>query len=255
MRPIFAAWRPLSSRLKAAPARLFVFDVDGVLAPLAPTPSAARVSASMRRALRALSARPRTTVGIISGRSLKNTEQKVGVKGLMYSGNHGLEIKGPRVHFAHPAANRLNRSFVKLVPVLKKAFKPVPGVLVETKGLTGSVHYRAVPRIHRNRFWKAAEEVEPMLRKRGFAYHDGHEVLEVRPQNVKWDKGAALWFIRNHLHPTPATVYVGDDVTDEAAFKRSDIGVRVGRLNGSRANYYLRSQRAVERFLEKLRRV
>jgi trehalose-6-phosphatase len=50
-------------------------------------------------------------------------------------------------------------------------------------------------------------------------------------------------------------VYVGDDVTDEAAFKRSDIGVRVGRLNGSRANYYLRSQRAVERFLEKLRRV
>lgn len=84
-------------------------------------------------------------------------------------------------------------------------------------------------------------------------------VLEVRPA-VDWDKGSAVRLIRREIRRSTHTIflcYVGDDETDEAAFRalrERDLAVFVGgRKRGSAASHYLRDPGEVEDFLKRLR--
>jgi hypothetical protein len=72
-----------------------IFDLDGALAPIAPTPESARVSSTTRRALRALARRADTTVGVVSGRHLYQVERLIGAGGLWIAGLHGYVRRAP----------------------------------------------------------------------------------------------------------------------------------------------------------------
>src|SRR5579884_2221534 len=66
-------------------------DIDGTISQIAPTPSAAVVDPACREALRRLAMRW-ALVAVVSGRTARDAQRMVALRGLIYVGNHGLEI-------------------------------------------------------------------------------------------------------------------------------------------------------------------
>ncbi|HXT00602.1 MAG TPA: trehalose-phosphatase [Elusimicrobiota bacterium] len=236
-----------------AGARLLVaLDFDGTLSAIAATPEKAVLTAATRRLLADLARRPDTKVAVISGRSLEDLRAKVGLSGVYYAGNHGLEIDGPGVRWAHPCAVGLD---LAIRETLEEQLRDIPGVLVEHKRLGVTVHYRGVHPRHHGRL---------RLRMRGDLFESSTRYRVMRGKktfdfrlDVPWDKGHALRAIRRTLKGAWTAVFVGDDVTDEEAF--STIGpraltVRIGRVKRSGAQYVMPDRRQIDLFLGALAR-
>jgi trehalose 6-phosphate phosphatase len=197
---------------------LVALDFDGTLAPIAQTPEGAGLPARARAALVRLARRSDTCVAIVSGRALEDVREKVAITDVFYAGNHGLEISGPGTERVHPGA-------LASVPAVRAAARELsrrlgdrPGVIVEDKRLTLSVHFRLVPD-PRERADIAAIVRAVCASIDGLRATDGKMLVEVRPA-VDWDKGRALeYLIGAVLDPPDAPVlFVGDDATDEDAF-------------------------------------
>lgn len=205
-------------RARAHAGHLFVgLDYDGTLTGIVPRPEDAHLPEPARTVLERLVARPDTTLAFLSGRALTDVRERVDVAGAYYAGNHGLEIEGPGLHRVHPGAEHGALAMRRLADALARSFEPDPRVLVEDKGITLSVHYRSVPEAEQDAVRDVALQAaagEPELRAT-----EGKCVVEVRPR-VDWHKGAALQFIRESLpDPGSPALFVGDDVTDEDAFR------------------------------------
>jgi trehalose-phosphatase len=189
-------------------------------------------------------------VAILSGRSLDDVRARVGVNGLIYAGNHGLEIHGPAVHFIEPTAATVAPSLRELTDALHETLASIPGVLVENKHLTASVHVRQAPESARA---EVLEIVQALVRSWGrrFRVTTGHAVFEIRPP-VAWDKGAAALWIRDRCAPEADPICIlGDDRTDEDAFKAlpDAITVKIGEGTPTTARYWLPSSAEVAVFL------
>ena len=88
---------------------------------------------------------------------------------------------------------------------------------------------------------------------------EGKKVFEIRP-NVNWDKGRAVAKLRQWLglEKRPFVIYVGDDRTDEDAFralKDQALTIHVGRSADTAARYRLKNVADVWRFLRTLQAV
>jgi trehalose-phosphatase len=254
--PRGGSWLRLQARLSApdfAGSRLLIaLDFDGTLSEIVDTPDQAVLSAETRRLLILLSRRPDTKVAIISGRALEDVRRRVGLPGLYYAGNHGLEIEGPGIRWAHPRSAGLDLAVREALEGDRREF---PGLLVEYKRLGFAVHYRGVPTLHHGRLRVRMRARLLGLRKRYRLLH-GKKTFDFR-LDLPWNKGHALRSIRRTLAGGWTSVFVGDDVTDEEAF--ATIGpraltVRIGRVRRSAAQYVLPSRRLVEPLLERLAR-
>ena len=95
-------WPRVSQLLRQAGRVLLLFDYDGTLTPIVDHPDLAVLAPGTKALLAGLSRDGRFILGIISGRSLDDVRARVGVSGLVYAGNHGLEIQGPGLDFTHP---------------------------------------------------------------------------------------------------------------------------------------------------------
>jgi len=249
-------WPMLLERLAApdfAGARLLVaLDFDGTLSEIAATPHEAVLTARTRRLLTALSRRPDTKVAVISGRSLDDLREKVGLTGIYYAGNHGLEIDGPGIRWAHPCAVGLD---LAIRETLEEELREFPGLLVEHKRLGVAVHYRGVPAKHHRRL-RLRMQARLFDSPTRYRLMHGKRVFDFR-LDVSWDKGHALQAIRRTLKGAWTSVFVGDDVTDEEAF--ATIGpraltVRVGRVKNSAAQYLMPDRKQMDLFLDALAR-
>ncbi len=195
----------------------------------------------------------RVTAMIVSGRGLLDLTGKVGLPGLIYAGNHGLEIEGLGLEFVEPTAAATARLLAEVTEDLRPRLAGLPGGLVEPKGLTTSIHYRNVPPEHRDDLARIVHEVVASDPTR-FVLTAGHSVWEIRPR-VSWHKGHALnWTIR-HLGDCASRMvfYLGDDLTDEDAFASlpDDVTVKVGNPGTpTRARYSLPDPDSVHAFLE-----
>ena len=177
-----------------------------------------------------------------------------GVPGMLHAGNHGMEIRGQGLDFTHPGALAARDVLDDAESRLSEALHCVPGTIVEHKGLTLTVHYRAVPE-------QMIGEVESVVSAVTGAYVEsgdlrltrGKLVTEVRPA-IPWDKGKAIERIWTECGNRPLPVYFGDDRTDEDGFKvvqeLGGIAVFVGPARqGTVALYQLESPREVEETL------
>ncbi|MFP4006166.1 MAG: trehalose-phosphatase [Candidatus Hadarchaeia archaeon] len=229
-------------------------DFDGTLTPIVGNPDEAKLSEEMRGLISQLV--PLCPVGIISGRSLLDLRLKVGVKNVYYSGNHGFEIEGPGVDFVLGEVEGVN----KLIDEFCSEFRDkadVEDVVLENKGYTASVHYRLVSpdKIQRvrNVFGKVAQ---PYIESGDLRVTEGKKIFEIRP-SVDWDKGKAVSYLLTELNFEEETlpIYLGDDSTDEDAFKTIEegIGIFVGeKRDNTMADYFLTGVKEVETFLRKL---
>jgi trehalose 6-phosphate synthase/phosphatase len=200
--------------------RLALFlDYDGTLTPLCEHPDQALLSQPVRRALRGCADRGDTDIAIVSGRSLEGVRKIVDEPDLTYAGNHGLEIDGPYVeHFVHEDLVHYRDRAHELARCLERL--AVDGAWTEEKGPTLTFHYRAVPEHLREGL---ITEVHQIVNDAGYQARDAHCAVEARPP-IGWDKGrAVLHILRERYGPawseSVRVVYVGDDQTDEDAFR------------------------------------
>ncbi|MCH8225999.1 MAG: trehalose-phosphatase [Chloroflexi bacterium] len=206
---------------------LLLFDYDGTLTPIVERPDLAVLAPETKALLAGLHRNDRFIVGIVSGRSLDDIRSRVGVSGLVYAGNHGLEIQGPDLDFTHPAAEELRETLGRVYAGLREELVDapgvaLPGVFLEDKGLTLSFHYRSTPREHIREVEKMfAAAVAPFLAEGLVRVSRGKMVLEVRPKG-DWSKGTAITKIgetyRGWAGGSSVTVFFGDDVSDEDGF-------------------------------------
>jgi trehalose 6-phosphate phosphatase len=254
-RYLFDFLEEIINRIKAFSRVLLFLDYDGTLVPICKEPSLAKLSLEEKRVLRTLSRMPWLSVGIISGRSLKEVRKLVGINGLFYAGNHGFEILFSEGIWVHPEIKNFGFKLKRVTSELKRSIKGINGILVEDKRITVSVHYRNLIGKSPGSILKIVSKVlEPYPEI--FTITRGKKVYEVRP-HINWDKGKAVVKISQLLDfkNRPLKIYVGDDQTDEDAFRvleNGDISIRVGYKKGSKARYFCRGSGEISRFLEEI---
>jgi trehalose-phosphatase len=262
MEYLFQSWEPHASRLRAASHILFLSDYDGTLAPIVSRPEEAILSTTVRDKLCALTQKPGFSVGIISGRPLSEVKTLTGIDDIYYAGNHGLEIEGPGFEFIHPVAEATKAELKRLARQFSLKLRDIAGSFMENKGFSLSIHYRLVKAGEEKRVEETVHYViSPLLRDGKIKLTSGKKVWEIRPP-IDWDKGKASEMIRQDLKKINGsgqmlTIYLGDDTTDEDAFRvihREDgLSVFIGGENSSsKASYFLNSTSEVEDFLSRL---
>lgn len=259
MQYLFDVWNKVAHRLKSAEHVLLFFDFDGTLTPIVDRPESTVLPAETRRLLRTLAKNRHYTVGIVSGRALADLKDKVNVDGIIYAGNHGLEIEGFGSNFLEPVAEEMRPFLQMLGQALSATLRGIKGVFVEDKGLTISVHYRSVDDTEERKVRDAFARVTDPLHVTGrIKVTQGKKVYEIRPP-VDWDKGKAVaWLIANCRQARgkggAVPLYLGDDLTDEDGFKviekTGGVSVFVGEGNfPSVARYFLKSPEEVTELL------
>jgi len=235
----------------------FFLDYDGTLTPIVETPSEAKLSEEARSVVRALSTRYPTA--IVSGRARATAQGLVQLHGLYYAGSHGFDILGPNGS-NYKVADSFRPALEDAKAKLEEALAHIPGALVEDNNFSVSAHYRMVAEGPDREYvdevvGKLVAEM-PMLRR---TY--GKMVYELRP-SADWDKGKAVeWLIENWIKKESELpvfpVYIGDDVTDEDAFRvmagLGGFGIIVSDTatrSNTAGSYALRSPFEVVRFLE-----
>ncbi|XP_020095015.1 probable trehalose-phosphate phosphatase 2 [Ananas comosus] len=253
-------------------------DYDGTLSPIVDNPDNAIMSDAMREAVKNVAKCIPTA--IISGRSRDKVFEFVKLTELYYAGSHGMDIMGP-VRKSEPVGHRQNcirttdkqgkevnlfQPAGEFLPMIDEVFrslveivKDIDGAHVENNKFCASVHYRNVD----PKDWDdIGERVNAFLK----AYPrlrltHGRKVLEVRPV-IDWNKGKAVEFLLESLGLSDCDdvlpIYVGDDKTDEDAFKvlreRSHgFGILVSTVpKETDAFYTLRDPSEVMEFLKSL---
>jgi trehalose-phosphatase len=202
---------------------LLLCDFDGTLVPFHRDPAAVVLDPDVHGALSSLAQTPGTTVGIVSGRRLPDLQQRVSLPAPVFlAGLHGLEIEGPGERFHHPEAGAAAGILRVIVDDVQPRIAGLPGVFIEDKGISIALHYREASAgaadAARSRFVEASHREVDAGRLRLLP---GADVLELLP-GIAWDKGDAVNWIRERVegaHGTSLTVYIGDDVTDQHAFR------------------------------------
>ena len=198
---------------------LLAFDFDGTLAPIVVRPDDARVPPEVARHLAAIGRD--LPVAILTGRSVDDVAPRLGFAARYVVGNHGAEDPATAVP---PTGDSLDALRLRIAADRGLA---AAGVMVEDKRLSLSLHYRtaADPQAALARIDDLLAGIEPALARFG-----GKCVVNVVASDLP-DKGDALVELVRRAD-AKAALFVGDDVTDEAVFRRARppwLTVRIGR--------------------------
>ncbi|HSE63304.1 MAG TPA: trehalose-phosphatase [Thermoanaerobaculia bacterium] len=236
--------RPVNRRVLAEFAAsnvLLAFDFDGTLAPIVAEPSQARMrSETLRLLTEAASLYPCIVVSGRAQSDLVGRLDGVPVRGVV--GNHGVE--------PWQASRALSDEVRRWHPQLERKLRGLPGVTIEDKSFSVSVHYRQA---------RDKEKAREQILDAAAALGDvrvigGIEVVNILPPGAP-DKGTALVSERERLGCESA-IYVGDDETDEDVFALEDpdriLGIRVGPTPASAAEYSIVSQVEIDALLRVL---
>jgi trehalose 6-phosphate phosphatase len=203
-----------------------LLDIDGTILDFAPTPSQVEVPATLRATLTKLLQRTKGALALVSGRPLTDIDRIFAPLKLPAIGGHGAEIRrAPTSPATHPPLSIDTQLKEELIAAAGE------GILIEDKGYSIALHYRLAP----ERAGALREVVSAIVAEyphSGVEILPGKWVIEVKPE--RFTKGTG---IRHLMHDPPfrgrTPFFVGDDVTDEAAFAMlpqfEGIGYSVGR--------------------------
>lgn len=236
-------------------------DYDGTLTPIRERPEEAVISASMREAVRRLA--ERVPVIVVSGRDRKVVQKLMGLENLIVAGDHGFDIWSPT---GGPIQREEGTSFKSQLrdveAKLQTELANIPGILIEPKKSSVAIHFRLVPGEQQPRVKEIVDSVlieHPELR-----VTPGKMVFEIQPK-LDWDKGKAVLYLLKALNldrDDIVPVYLGDDITDEDAFRTlagQGISIFVGSASDPEAagrttdaDYVLNTVVQVEEFLSRV---
>jgi trehalose 6-phosphate phosphatase len=220
---------------------LLVFDYDGTLAPLVDSPADARLRPSTQRLLRRAS--KLCPCVVITGRAQADAVGRLrGLEVCRVVGNHGAEPS--------PNGHAIQRRVHQWLPLLKARLAGRQGVIIENKELSVAVHYRQA----RNRSSTRRAVLSAARSLENVRLVGGKLVVNVLASEAP-HKGLAMERERAHF-ACDTVIYVGDDDTDEDAFRIDRPGqllsIRVGQKRTSAAPYYVRNQAEIDRLLATL---
>jgi trehalose 6-phosphate phosphatase len=226
----------------------YFVDLDGTLLDIAPSPDEVRLDAEVRTLLTELSEFAGGAVALISGRSISDITGLISEPCLPMAGQHGLERRDAagRVTTHQSESNGLEVA----AGALEREVKKYSGLLLERKGLSLALHYRAAPEL--------AGHVHTVMRRvcsrlgPEYVLQEGKRVVELKPAGK--DKGVA---VQEFLEEPPflgrTPVFLGDDATDEYAFavvnEADGVSIKVG-PGKTGARFRLKDVRAVRRWLD-----
>src|ERR1700722_8982450 len=195
-----------------APLALFL-DVDGTLLDLAARPDDVVTPAGLVTTLAGAERKLAGALALISGRSIDDIDHLFAPLRLRVSGVHGAEIRfDPDGSTAPAVVNDLPQS---LLVALRRAVEPFPGVFVENKRFSFTVHYRLAP--------SAERQVRDIVKQLvdsipiNVDIMDAHYAIEIK--SPCFDKGGAIaTFLATSTFRGRKPIFVGDDTTDESGF-------------------------------------
>ncbi len=231
-RPLCEDDAPVLQRIAAAPSTFCFVDYDGTLAPLARTPDAAKPPPGAAALLHALAVAPRTQVALVSGRTIADLRSLLNVPGIYYIGVHGLEIAAPNGSVHYPESAAVIRAVLPAIKQhIERSLGHRSGILIEDKGLALACHYRLATRADAADVRAVVARVVERAQRDGvaIAVMQGHEVVEIRSAVI--NKGTTVCKLLAAHAPSALAVYIGDDQTDEDAFRLlppESITIRVG---------------------------
>ncbi len=232
-------------------------DYDGTLTPIVERPEDAKLSDEMRAVVRDLAGE--LTVAVVSGRDRRDVQRLVKIDELVYAGSHGFDIRGPEgMAIEHEVGRDVGPELDEAERELHELTDSIEGAQIERKTYSIAVHYRRVAEGDQADVESAVDRV--LERVEGLRKSSGKKVWEVQP-DLDWHKGkAVLWLCEALGVDTRASapVYIGDDVTDEDAFREIEAGetpLGVGIVvdeteRETAARFRLRDVGEVRRFLE-----
>jgi len=285
MEYLFDAWKNIKELIDRNDRILLLLDYDGTITPLVERPELAILFEETRELLKNISGLSKYTLCIVSGRPLEDVKKLVGIENVYYVGNHGFEAEGPDVNYINPDVIKIKPIIDELCQKFTDELKHIDGILVENKNITLAVHYRMVsendvPEV-KNIFTRI---VRQFLEVGNIKIAENKKTLEVLP-NVEWDKGKMILQILDilgydaitipkidwsNIRRTPdiltstklknvLPVYIGDDTTDEDAFKAlGDNGTTIlvsEQIKKSYAQYYVKNVDEVIKFLGLLKEI
>ncbi len=234
---------------------VFFLDYDGTLSKIVDNPKKAILNDNTRRLLHELA--NIYTVAVVSGRDKSDIQSFIELDNIIYAGSHGFRITGPGgMHMEMESARELLPRLDQMEEELTRSLeKEIPGVLIEKKYFAIAIHYRNAPR---GSYSRIIEQVKTTIgADKDFKIGRGKKLLEIKP-SLNWHKGKALEWIMEQLNfswpEEYLPLYVGDDVTDEDAFRTlsdNGIGIIVGQHSLlSAANYRLENVDEVDAFIK-----
>lgn len=242
----------IKSKLMQSRSIIF-FDYDGTLSPIVSRPEDANLSELMRDTLGKLS--KKLQIAVLSGRELSDIKEKIRLPHIFYGGSHGFEIEDPTgtIYEAESASDFLpflENAFTEL----NTLFSNYQGIFIERKKYAIAIHYRSLKDSSQIQLIRNSLD-NLIIKYPKLQLTSGKKIFELKP-SMEWDKGKAVIFIMNQLFGNNADVYpvyLGDDITDEDAFKAikdRGIGILVGRHEQlTYADYHLIDTEQVLRFI------
>ena len=248
-------------RFKNDQKTVIVTDVDGTISQIAPTPSEAVLSPTMKDVILRLSKKFQM-VAVVSGRPVEDVKRMIGIEGLLYVGNHGMEyMKNGRIHVEEETKRYIQRINEAACKIKNEESCNAEGVLLEDKGLCFSIHYRLCKDPNARKI--LLNTLKDMEELKGLQIKEGRKVIEIRPP-TGYDKGKILERII-HENNIKKLLYMGDDVTDSDAFRKLNELKNHGKVDAEsiiiisgeipskikeEASYFLESVDDVQRFFE-----
>lgn len=226
----------------------YFVDLDGTLLDIAPSPDEVRLDAEVQTLLTELSEFAGGAVALISGRSISDITALISEPCLPVAGQHGLERRDASGRIT--AHREESNGLALAAGALEREVRKYSGLLLEQKGLSLALHYRAVPEL--------ASHVHTVMRRLcselgpEYVLQEGKRVVELKPAGK--DKGVAVQeFLREPPFLGRTPVFLGDDATDEYAFavvnEANGISIKVG-PGKTGARFRLKDVRAVRRWLD-----
>jgi len=232
-------------------------DFDGTIAPIVESPNLARADEKIIEKLKELIKNSKHSIFIISGRSVNDLRSLIKLEGVVFIGLHGLEIGTPC------GSTMILENVLKIQPMIEEIIKHlnnklngIPGIIIEDKKMSVAIHYRNTPETEVYDIKNIAKEVLSFDDDNVIDIYYGKKVIEFRLRD--WHKGKAIDMIMEFLPNNSIPVVIGDDETDEEAFRNMGVGVSI-LINEnpikSDAEYYLTNQSELALFLGWLLRI
>lgn len=226
------------------PGVLCVFDFDGTLSPIVPLPDDAHLPDEVFQRLLSLS--QLAPVGVLTGRSLEDIRSRLGFEPQYLVGNHGLQ--------GLPDWEQQSAGYIATCRAWVQQLQPLlpddPGVFIEDKQYSLSLHFRTArdPVRAEAQLRAALATLDPPAR-----VMDGKFLFNVLPEGAS-DKGRALERLIE-ISGCSTALYIGDDITDEDAFRIGHPGllsVRIEPDDQSAAEFYLPRRQDIVHLLDHL---
>lgn len=243
-------------RIKEAENVLLFLDYDGTLAPFKTDPFQAFALPEIENKLNELKNNEKYFLNLVSGRKLSDLKKMIKLANSNFAGSHGLEIDlcfKKEIIYPHESSKIDSLSRKKYEKVKEKYSKSTEFKLVD-KGF-GLV----IPVPEAEKQQELANSLLKTFKDTDYEILFGHKILEIRPR--AWNKGDAVNYISRAVKEKfklndPLRIYIGDDSTDEDAFKVLENGIGIYVQNNSdlktEADYFIQDPNETAKILNQL---